>query len=52
MCTPLEHEKVTHLRPVVAGDLAEGLVAVHDGEVDDLCVGQQEAAVCWNKRWS
>lgn len=30
---------------IVAGDLAEGFVAVHDGEVDYLCVGQQEAAV-------
>lgn len=34
-----------HLGPIEAGDLAEGLAAVHDGEVDDLGVGQQQAAI-------
>ena len=37
-------------RPVVAGNLAEGLVAVNYGEVDDLCVGQKETAVCCKRR--
>lgn len=31
--------------PVVAGDLAERLVAVDDGIVDDLSVCQEETAV-------
>lgn len=35
----------THLGSVVAGDLAEALVAVDDWKVDDLSVRQQEAAV-------
>lgn len=33
------------LRPVVAGDLAEGLVAVDYREVHDLGVRQQETAI-------
>lgn len=33
------------LGPVVAADLAEGLIAVDDREIDDLCVGQKERAV-------
>lgn len=36
-----------HLRPVVAGDLAEGLVTVDYGEVHDLGVRQQETAICY-----
>lgn len=34
-----------YLGSVVARNLAEGFVAVHNGEVDYLGVGQQEAAV-------
>lgn len=34
-----------HLSSVVAGCLAEGLVAVDDRVVDNLCVRQQEACV-------
>jgi len=33
------------LGPVVAADLAEGLIAVDDREIDDLCVGQKKRAV-------
>lgn len=45
-----EHERAAagllhHLGAVVAGDLAERLVAVHDREVDDLRVRQQETAI-------
>ncbi len=39
-----------HLGPVVARRLAEGLVAVDDGVVNDLGVGQQEARVGCKKR--
>ena len=38
-------EKDLYLSSGVAGRLAECLVAVDDGEVDDLRVGQDEAAV-------
>lgn len=37
------------LGAVVATHLAEGFVAVHNRVVDDLRVGQQEAAVCCAK---
>lgn len=38
------------LGAVVATHLAERFVAVHDGVVHDLRVGQQETAVCCNQR--
>lgn len=40
----------TCLCAIVAGDLAEGFVTVNDGEVDDLGVGQEEAAVGCNTK--
>lgn len=36
----------TYLCPVVAGYFAEGLVAIDDGIVDYLSIGQEETAVC------
>ena len=35
----------TYFCPIVAGDLAEGFVAVDDRIVDDLSVCQEETAV-------
>ena len=44
-CYVWEFRKDLYLSSGVAGRLAECLVAVDDGEVDDLRVGQDEAAV-------
>ena len=34
-----------HLGPIVAGDFAKALAAVHNRVVDNLRIGQQETAV-------
>lgn len=38
-----------HFRPVVAGNLAEGLVAIYNREIYNLCVGQKKTAVSCEK---
>jgi hypothetical protein len=40
---------LTYLSAIVARDLAEGFITVDDGEIDNLSIGQEEAAIRCNR---